>query len=122
MTETTEFSFLLKPSPTHGIGVFAAHNIAAGTHLRLFGTNVRELPSEAVPEEFQSYCVHRETTLWCPLDFGAMHIGWYLNHSEHPNAFHKEYEYYALTDIQKGEEVTIDYKTLEEPPEKSTTG
>lgn len=43
-----------------------------------------------------------------------MDIGWHLNHSKNPNAGHKNYDYYALKDIQKGEEIVIDYETLEE--------
>ena len=35
MKKTTEFSFILKPSK-YGVGVFATHNIAKGTYLRLF--------------------------------------------------------------------------------------
>ena len=41
----------------------------------------------------------------------------YLNHSKTPNAYHKNYNYYALRDIKAGEEITIDYNTLEEPEE-----
>ena len=32
-TEISEFSFILKPSPTHGVGVFATHNISKGTKI-----------------------------------------------------------------------------------------
>ena len=53
----------------------------------------------------------------CPKDFGCMEIGWYLNHSKTPNAYHRNYEYYALRDIKTGEEITVDYNTLEEPEE-----
>lgn len=30
MTECTEFSFILKPSPIRGVGVFATHDILGG--------------------------------------------------------------------------------------------
>ena len=54
MDTTNEFSFVLKPSE-HGIGVFAAHGIKAGTFLRLFGDDEhpeesRMLRKEDVPE------------------------------------------------------------------------
>lgn len=113
---TTEFSFILKPSE-HGVGVFATHYIKAGTYLRLFGDNeghsiLRE--KKETPEVFQEYCLDRGDSLVCPADFGQPTIGWYLNHSKDPNAKHVNYEYFALKDIKRGEEITIDYNSLEE--------
>jgi SET domain-containing protein len=46
-----------------------------------------------------------------------MEVGWFLNHSDKPNAYHENYEYYALRDIKEGEEITIDYNSLEESEE-----
>jgi len=120
--KTTEFSFILKPAE-HGIGVFAVHDIKAETYLRFFGSEARitdkSVPrkKEDVPEFFKQYCIDRSETLICPRDFGCMEIGWYLNHSKIPNAYHRNYDYYALHDIKAGEEITVDYNTLEEPEE-----
>jgi hypothetical protein len=83
MNYTTEFSFVLKPSK-YGVGVFAINDIEQGTHLRLFGDkemmNLRSMvrPKKDVSELFQEYCIDRGDTLICPIDFGHMHIGWYL--------------------------------------------
>lgn len=121
--KTTEFSFILKPSH-YGIGVFATHGIKSGTHLRLFGDketiNLRSMsrPKEEVPEVFRNYCMDRGNELICPLDFGQMPVGWYLNHSKNPNAVpDNDYRWYAARDIASGEEVTIDYNSLNEPEE-----
>lgn len=119
--KTDEFSFILKPSK-YGIGVFAAHDIAKETYLRLFGTtenneNYRILRGKNISEDFKDYCMNRGNDFICPKDFGNMPVGWYLNHSKTPNAFHKDYDYYALRDIKKGEEILIDYNSLEEPEE-----
>ncbi|MBI2446812.1 MAG: SET domain-containing protein [Parcubacteria group bacterium] len=119
--KTTEFSFMLKPSQ-HGIGIFAVHDIKAGTYLRLFGDETEFYRSVTrkktdIPELFRQYCIDRGDLLDCPKDFGCMEIGWYLNHSKMPSAFHRNYQYYALRDIKTGEEITIDYNTLEEPEE-----
>jgi SET domain-containing protein len=119
---TTEFSFILKPSD-HGIGVFAVHDIRAETYLRLFADDsdldavsaVRN--KEDVPEIFLKYCIYRGNTVVGPKDFGRMDIGWHLNHSKTPNAYHRNYDFYALRHINAGEEITIDYNTLEEPEE-----
>lgn len=119
---TDEFSFVLKPAE-HGIGVFAAHDIKEGAYLRFFGgktvlTNVTVIRNkEDVPEFFQQYCIDRDDKLVCPKDFRHMEIGWHLNHSKKPNAHHKNYDYYASRDIKAGEEITIDYNSLEEPEE-----
>jgi SET domain-containing protein len=117
--KTTEFSFVLKPAK-HGVGVFAVHDIRADTYLRVFGSETVETDvslvrkKEDVPKLFQRYCVDRGDAVFGPKDFGRMEIGWHLNHSRAPNAYHKNYDYYALRDIAAGEEITIDYNSLEE--------
>jgi SET domain-containing protein len=123
MNETNEFSFLLKPSE-HGIGVFAAHYINKGAHLKLFGLEdtlaLRSLErdKDSVPEIFQQYCINRGDKLICPKDFTTMPVGWYLNHSTDPNTFRDDdYKWYASTDIKAGEEILINYNLLEEPKE-----
>ncbi len=120
--KTTEFSFILKPAE-HGVGVFAVHDIKMETHLRLFGDKTGTSDASVtrkkkdVLEFFKQYCIDRGEILQCPKDFGHMEIGWYMNHSKTFNAYHRNYNYYALRDIETGEEITIDYNTLEEPEE-----
>lgn len=117
--KTTEFSFILKPSK-YGVGVFATHDIKKGTFLRLFGSSpcskngssVRK--KKDVPEFFRNYCIDGGESIFCPVDFGVMPVGWYMNHSKTPNAFHKNYDYYAIRDIAAYEEILIDYNTLGE--------
>ncbi len=42
-----------------------------------------------------------------------MSVGWFLNHSNEPNAENDEhYDYYAIRDIPKGAEILIDYDKL----------
>ncbi len=118
--KTTEFSFVLKPA-TYGVGVFATHDIKEGTYLRLFGNDDkggdRRRPKNEIPELFQEYCIDKGDSMIALKDFGSMPVGWYLNHSKNPNTINKEYHYYASRDIKAGEEITIDYNTLEEPEE-----
>lgn len=123
MNTTNEFSFLLKPAE-HGVGVFAAHDISKDTHLALFGPEdtmeLRSLERNAndVPTIFQDYCMNRGDKLICPKDFSAMPVGWYLNHSSNANAINDDdYKWYAARDIKEGEEITIDYNSLNEPEE-----
>lgn len=120
MDSTNEFSFVLKPSE-HGIGVFAAHDIKEGTYLRLFGDEPeltdrsRTLKASEVPDTFKEYCINKGDELIGPQDFGAMPVGWYLNHSVNSNATHRNLHWYASRDIVAGEEILVDYNSLGEP-------
>ena len=129
MDSTSEFSFILKPSE-HGIGVFAAHDITKGVHLRLFGDEKNQLIQfrdrllfkREIPELFREYCIDRGESMKCPPDFGCIPIGWYLNHSKELNASRGEkvndnWEFYATRDILAGEEILIDYNSLDESEE-----
>lgn len=124
MSDTNEFSFILR-SAEYGIGVFATEDIKKGSHLRLFGDeetiDLRSLvrKKDEIPLVFRDYCIDHGAELICPNDFGQMHIGWYLNHSYTPNTYpDADYKWYALRDIQMGEEITIDYNSLNEPEEE----
>ena len=119
-----EFSFMLRPSP-HGVGVFAIHSIAAGEPLRLFAEeegidlDLLERTATDVPPAFRKLCIFRGAKMVCPLDFGHIPIGWYMNHSFTPNAVRDgSYRWYAARDIAPGEEILIDYNCLDEPEEE----
>ena len=121
-TFTNEFSFRLKPSLIEGIGVFAIHGIAKGTKLMLKPENYRSrrMKEKDIPKELLRYCVKDEDEIHrrCPNQFNHMWLCWFLNHSNKPNAKGDEnnnFTYYALRNIKAGEEITIDYGTLEEP-------
>lgn len=130
MSDTTgEFSFLLKPA-LHGVGVFAAHDIAEGARLDLFGRDeepahwYRTLKKEEVPEYFRQFCLDRDDGFICPPDFRVIPVGWYLNHSKEPNAKlgpdvspHRKLTWYAARFIKEGEEILIDYNQINEVSE-----
>ena len=110
-------TFILKPSTIEGIGVFAWSHIPKGTLLDLFdGTDYRVISRRkagAFPKTvLETYCVEDSAGYHCPANFHRMSVGWYLNHSEQPNAGGTRENYYALRDIREGEEITIDYTTL----------
>jgi SET domain-containing protein len=116
---TDEFSFRLGVSAIHGIGVFANHDIEAGTRLILFDEETRFLetaPSAAARRLLDVYAVEGENGrgYYCPRSFTRVDVGWFLNHSDTPNVGHVDWEYYALAAIREGEEITIDYRTLGE--------
>jgi SET domain-containing protein len=119
--ETDEFSFLLKPSPIAGVGVFITHKVKKGTRLRVFSgaaptrkIRLAEAKRNPVLAKFvEFFAVASNGWVYIPASFSAMPVGWYLNHSDSPNACHDEgYRYYASRDIDEGEEITIDYHDL----------
>ena len=122
--QTDSNSFILKPTEIEGagVGVFTLHDIEPDTWLALkprgesVGVNVRE---EDIPKELITYCVANNDGTWnCPPEFNHMHVVWYLNHSDTPNAYKRDDGYYSTKLIKAGEEVTIDYNILDEPEDK----
>jgi SET domain-containing protein len=113
---------VLRPSAIHGIGVCTTNPIRKGEFLRLWDPeDWRFVPfaeAEKDPELWavrDIYCVKDATGYHCPLDFHRMSIGWYMNHSDTPNVSSSKelnYEYFALRDIEPGEEIVCDYRTI----------
>ncbi|MDP2676155.1 MAG: SET domain-containing protein [bacterium] len=113
--------FVLGQSFIQGVGVFAALDIPAGSFLGLFDNEdadfikFSDIEYEEEKALIEKYGVRDEDGFWVPHDFHKMCIGWYLNHSDTPNIYHDEqYNYFAQRDINAGEELTVDYKTLGE--------
>jgi len=109
---------VLQPSPIHGVGVFSRKKIRKGTVLPLFAKHDLAVRKRVSSVE-RHYAVHytaknriaSKPLGWhCPQDFHRMSIGWYTNHSKRPNVETRTWK--ALRDIEKGEEVTIDYDAL----------
>jgi len=123
--ETNEFSFVLKPSPLGGIGVFCTHGIKKGTRLHLFPRGSRLITHKEIKlktEVFGNnklinfcnfYGVEDKEGFWVPKSFNCIDVGWYLNHSDNFNSIHDEkYRYFNDKDLQGGEEITINYNHL----------
>lgn len=122
--KTDDHSFMLKPSkiPHAGVGVFALHDIEPNTWLAVKprGESVGRIVGESeVPKELIGYCIAQKDGTWrCPPEFSHMHLVWYLNHSDRPNAEKRDDGYYSTNFIKSGEEVQIDYNSLNEPEDK----
>ena len=120
---------MLKPSPVHGIGVFAVRDIPKGCR-NIFSQNTGEwvkLPIrdvERLPEHsrnlVETYCLYDEENYFVP-DYGfkIMDIVNYLNHSATPNiksVNHGEC-FEALDDIAAGSELLVNYEMIVEGAE-----
>lgn len=106
----------LRPSPIHGIGVFAIRDIPKGTQITSIETAIfqvlREDFSKILPE-IRSIILDR--TLFAkdfPLFFKSPNrnqdLRAYMNHSNTPNSDGEK----ALIDIRKDEEITEDYRSF----------
>ena len=106
-------------SNIHGVGVIAITRIAKGTDLfptdlgDLTWVDKAELPdSAALRRLYDDFCIRKGSAYGCPRSLNELTVAWYLNHSDLPNVrCDATYRFFALRDIEDGEELTVDYTT-----------
>jgi SET domain-containing protein len=108
-------SIYVAPSPLGGRGVFTSEDIPEGTPIEI--SPVIVLPHKDVPH-IHATKLHDYYFTWgnkdqkCAIVLG---YGSIYNHSYHPNAQYvpdyqgQTLDFYALTDIKAGEEITVNY-------------
>jgi len=120
---------MIKPSPLHGIGVFAIRDIPKGTK-NIFSKGVGDWIKvskeevDALPQHskdlIENHCLFDEDHYFIP-DYGfkLVDLVIYLNHSETPNviSLNDGEEFEAIRDIANGEELLVDYGTIVESEE-----
>ena len=120
---------MIKPSPLHGIGVFAIRDIPKGTK-NIFSKGVGDWIKvskeevDALPQHskdlIENHCLFDEDFYFIP-DYGfkLVDLVIYLNHSETPNviSLNEGEEFEAIRDIAIGEELLVDYGTIVESDE-----
>ncbi|HEY6505536.1 MAG TPA: SET domain-containing protein [Chitinophagaceae bacterium] len=120
----------LKPSPVHGIGVFAIRDIPKGCRhifskghgkwIKVSIGEVERLPAHS-KDLVETYCVFDDEHYFVP-DYGfkVMDMVNYLNHSPHPNilSINDGEDFEALADIPSGTELLINYELIVENIEK----
>lgn len=115
---------MIKPSPLHGIGVFAIRTIPKGTKnifsegmgewIQVSKQEVDTLPSSS-KDLIENHCLFDEDHYFIPeYGFKLVDLVIYLNHSEIPNvrSLNEGEQFEALRDIQEGEELLVDYGTI----------
>ena len=112
---------MIKPSGTHGIGVFAVRDIPAGCK-ELFSKEMGEwttvprnevdtLPQQA-KDIVENYCLYDEENYFIPAQgFKVMDLSLFLNHADEPNIISvNDGEYFeTIKEIKNGEELFVDY-------------
>lgn len=110
----------LRPSAIHGIGVFLAEDVEAGTILWQFDSRIDRVYSEAeiqsLPQRMQRFLRvystwNAEAELWVLCGDNGRHF----NHSDTPNSVSDGIAFgtdRAACDISAGTELTSDYATI----------
>jgi len=111
----------LARSKIHGVGVKAIRTIKRGTYIFsgdavpvvwISQTSVKNLPRE-LARLYKDFAILRKGKYGCPPSFNLLTPAWYLNCSRRPNVGCDEnYDFYALKDIKRGTELTVDYRFL----------
>ena len=106
-------------SRIHGVGVIAIAPIAKDTDLfptdqsDLTWVDKADLPdAPALRKFYDDFSIRKGNAYGCPRNFNELTPAWYLNHSDLPNVrCDANYRFFALRDIEEGEELTVDYTT-----------
>jgi hypothetical protein len=108
-------------SRVHGVGVLAIRDIPAGTMVfrgeseRVVWVSraaVRRLPT-AVRQLYEDFGMVWGDRIGVPPTLNMLSVGWYVNHSDHPNVeAGEDARFRTLRRIRKGEELTADYRTF----------
>ncbi len=107
----------------NGVGIIAIIDIPKGTYLfqgdksDVFWHTKEEIGFDKLPDSvkkmYDDFCIRKERGTFkfgCPDSFNNMPISWYLNDSKSPNVgCDKNYDFFALTDINAGEELVVQY-------------
>jgi SET domain-containing protein len=98
---------IAKPSPIHGLGLFAARDIAVGETI-LDWTQCQEPLTEDAVQKLDAEQRKRVSIIGAKMILFKPPACW-INHSCEPNARGENGRDFALREIRQGEEITVDY-------------
>jgi hypothetical protein len=111
----------LGTSSIHGIGLFAITQIQKGTRIFYDDSEIVWFKKNSIDDLeltkevawlYKDFRVLKNGYYGCPKNFNLITPSWYQNHSDNPNTYwDDEYNLFALKDIEKDEELVIDYRT-----------
>ena len=120
--KTSKALVLLRPSKIEGVGCFADIMIRKDEIIRVWDGKdsrwvaLKEAHASRHADMYKRIGIRSTGGYWVPLDFLRMSAGWYMNHSATPNVSSDDGDvtYYALCDIDPGEELTMDYRRMDD--------
>jgi hypothetical protein len=120
--KTSKAFVYLGASGVHGIGCFADQDIKRGEIVRIWdGEDSRWVSNRQVDASrhvalYKKFGIRSTGGYWVPLDFLRISTGWYMNHAAEPNLGSDDGDvtYHAVRDIAAGEELTIDYRLMDD--------
>ena len=113
----------LRPLKIEGVGVFAVRDIPEGTNIfkltrktKFIAVNPKlvfenQKINKEIKKMVKDFYVITKKKLYLPnFSLNEIDISFFLNRSDNPNVIDKDgEEFFALRDIKKGEELTVDY-------------
>jgi hypothetical protein len=118
----------LRPSPIHGIGVFAVRDIPAGvepfagcdraTSVWVRKADLSEGLHPGVRSMIDDFCAIQGDWVAMPRrGLNSIDVQYYVNHSDDPNIATSDggSTFVTAREIREGEELTVDYATYSDP-------
>lgn len=124
----------VKPSPIHGVGLFAVRDIPKGEnpfrslvktrYYKIHESDLADFPTE-VAKMINDYCSGDKGYIYIPVTgLNPLELGHFINHSDNPNVITVDDgdNFQTTRLIRKGEEVVVDFNTYhskkkDKPPE-----
>lgn len=115
-------------SKIHGIGVIAICDIPKGTNIfkgdsvDVIWVSKNELGTQNLQSAhmklYTDFCILKDGMYGCPPSFNSLTPGWYINEptvgSSANVKVNDKYDFFAVEDICKGDELTVEYSTFSE--------
>lgn len=115
-------------SKISGVGVFAIMRIPKGTNIFQYDNsetvdiNINEIANidDGLKKLYDDFSIISNGNYTCPKNFNNLTVAWYLNDSDesHPAnvSCDDQYNFWAIRDIEKGEELLVDSSKYSEQP------
>ena len=120
----------IQRSEIHGVGVFAIRRIPKGTNIfqhdnsEMVDININEISDidAGLKKLYDDFSIISKDgrNYKCPKNFNNLTVAWYLNDSDESRPANvrcdKQYNFWAIRDIEKGEELLVNSSTYSEQP------
>jgi hypothetical protein len=121
MAKTREKNYVELGKSPHGIGVIARCLINRNQAIPLWRSGDWKIWNPRTFEQLKwcnKWCIYAWDKFYGPADPDRMSLAWYVNHSSDPNvktSYGKKgnWKFIALRKIASGEELTVNYSTLD---------